>query len=48
MLTENCFVLVRGQYTDDDVIVVGDIGLPPPEPREVTKYVSQIILLADF
>ncbi|KAK3829292.1 MAG: DNA polymerase alpha/epsilon subunit B-domain-containing protein [Benniella sp.] len=39
MLTENCFVLVRGQYTDDDVIVVGDIGLPPPEPREVTKKV---------
>ncbi|KAG0348790.1 DNA polymerase epsilon subunit 2 [Podila humilis] len=39
MFTENCFVLVEGQYTDDNVIVAETIGLPPPELREETKKV---------
>ncbi|KAF9931098.1 DNA-directed DNA polymerase epsilon, subunit B [Linnemannia zychae] len=39
LFTENCFVLVEGQYTDDNVIVVETIGLPPPELREETKKV---------
>ncbi|KAG0374933.1 DNA-directed DNA polymerase epsilon, subunit B [Mortierella sp. AD032] len=39
LFTENCFVLVEGQYTDDNVIIVETIGLPPPELREETKKV---------
>ncbi|KAF9192802.1 DNA-directed DNA polymerase epsilon, subunit B [Haplosporangium sp. Z 767] len=39
LFTENCFVLVEGQYTDDDVILVETIGLPPPELRDETKKV---------
>lgn len=43
MITENCFALVEGQYTDDNVILVETILLPPPELREVTKYVGELI-----
>ncbi|KAI7830646.1 DNA polymerase alpha/epsilon subunit B-domain-containing protein [Gamsiella multidivaricata] len=39
LFTENCFVLVEGLYTDDNVILVDTIGLPPPELREETKKV---------
>lgn len=39
LFTENCFVLVEGQYTDDNVIIVETIGLPPPELRDETKKV---------
>ncbi|KAF9134753.1 DNA-directed DNA polymerase epsilon, subunit B [Mortierella sp. 14UC] len=39
LFTENCFVLVEGQYTDDNVIMVETIGLPPPELRDETKKV---------
>ncbi|GJJ75667.1 DNA polymerase epsilon subunit 2 [Entomortierella parvispora] len=39
LFTENCFVLVEGQYTDDNVIIVETIGLPPPELREESKKV---------
>ncbi|KAF8928204.1 DNA polymerase alpha/epsilon subunit B-domain-containing protein [Dissophora ornata] len=39
LFTENCFVLVEGMYTDDNVIMVETIGLPPPELREETKKV---------
>ncbi|KAG0027319.1 DNA polymerase epsilon subunit 2 [Podila clonocystis] len=39
LFTENCFVLVEGQYTDDNVIIAETIGLPPPELREETKKV---------
>ncbi|KAI8355910.1 epsilon DNA polymerase [Mortierella sp. GBAus27b] len=39
MFTENCFALVEGQYTDDNVIVVENIAMPPPELRETTKKV---------
>ncbi|KAG9322544.1 hypothetical protein KVV02_003056 [Mortierella alpina] len=39
LFTENCFVLVEGQYTDDNVILVETIGLPPPELREESKKV---------
>ncbi|KAG0218106.1 DNA-directed DNA polymerase epsilon, subunit B [Mortierella sp. NVP41] len=39
LFTENCFVLVEGMYTDDNVIIVETIGLPPPELREETKKV---------
>ncbi|KAG0207905.1 DNA polymerase epsilon subunit 2 [Mortierella sp. GBA30] len=39
LFTENCFVLVEGKYTDDNVILVETIGLPPPELREESKKV---------
>lgn len=43
MITENCCALVEGVYTDDNVIEVITIILPPPELREVTKYVGELI-----
>ncbi|KAG0236585.1 DNA-directed DNA polymerase epsilon, subunit B [Actinomortierella wolfii] len=39
MYTENTFVLVEGQYTDENVLKVKAIGLPPLERRANTKKV---------
>ncbi|KAG9069103.1 DNA-directed DNA polymerase epsilon, subunit B [Linnemannia hyalina] len=46
LFTENCFVLVEGQYTDDNVIIVETIGLPPPELRDETKSEEQLKVIA--
>jgi hypothetical protein len=37
--TDGCFVLVEGDYTDEDVLVVIVIGHPPCERRSVAKSV---------
>ncbi|KAF9969124.1 DNA-directed DNA polymerase epsilon, subunit B [Actinomortierella ambigua] len=39
MYTENTFVLVEGQYTEENVLKVRAIGLPPLERRANTKKV---------
>jgi DNA polymerase epsilon subunit 2 len=37
LFTEGCFVLVEGEYTDDEVLVVIALGHPPSEKREVAR-----------
>lgn len=42
MFTEGCFALLDGQYTKDSIFRVMEIGHPPSETREATRYVSQL------
>lgn len=39
MFTEGCFALVDGLYTKESIFKVYEIGHPPSEKREVTRYV---------
>ncbi len=38
MFTEGCFVLVEGDYTEDEVFQVIAMGHPPSEKRAVARY----------
>ena len=38
LFTENCFVLGQGSY-QDGVFHIEHLGMPPPEPAKVTRYI---------
>ncbi|KDQ20670.1 hypothetical protein BOTBODRAFT_26684 [Botryobasidium botryosum FD-172 SS1] len=39
LYTEGCFVLIEGDYTDEDILSVIAIGHPPPERRVIARSI---------
>jgi len=47
LFTEDCFVLVNGEYTEDLVFRIIEMGMPIFEKRENTLYafINKLLLL---